>query len=187
MLYVKSEKSETRININKISAAQKIVDTYVIILKSDRVLNDVIDSLNLDYTAKQIKKMISISSVNDTEVMQIQVTSPNAQLSCNIANKLAEIAPEKLVEITDAGFVKIVDSATVDPVPTSPDVRMNCLIGTFAGIALSVMYIIIRELFNVRVKSEEDIKKNYAIPVLGEIPSFNTHFKGGYGYGNYGQ
>ena len=48
----------------------------------------------------------------------------------------------------------------------------NTLLGAIVGFMISVFMIIIKETFDTRVKSPEDISENFDIPVLGVIPEF---------------
>ena len=57
---------------------------------------------------------------------------------------------------------------------------MNCVLGFLLGLVASVLFVVIQEMLDTRVKGEEDLKKYYNVPVLGEIPNFESQFKGGY-------
>lgn len=183
--YVSSTKNESsNVNTGELNTAQELVNTYTVILQSNVVLNDIIKNVGLNCTAEELKKMLTISSVNGTEVMEVKVTTDNPQLSADIANSIYNIAPDKIVEITKIGYLGKVDSAKADPIPTSPRTLLNCVVGFMAGLVLAVLYVILCEMFDQRIKGEEEIKKGYNIPVLGSVPNFHTQFKGGYeGYG----
>lgn len=167
-----------------LTAASKLVTIYTEILKSDTVLENVISSVkDFDLTEMkpaELRKMLTISSVSDTGIMQVKVASADPNLSASIANTIAQVAPDRIIQITKAGYVETVDEAKPDPIPTSPKVLLNCVIGFMLGLVLTVLYIVVHELFDQRIKGEEDIKKYYNIPVLGEIPNFHSQFKGGY-------
>ena len=179
--YVSSTKdTSSSVNVGELNTAQELVNTYTVILQSNVVLDDIIKNVGLDCTADELKDMLTISSVNSTEVMEVTVTTDKPQLSADIANAIYNIAPSKIVEITKIGYLGQVDSAEANPVPTSPHTGRNCAIGFVAGLALSVLYVVLSEMFDQRVKGEEDIKKYYNIPVLGSVPNFHTQFKGGY-------
>ena len=75
-------------------AAQGLVDTYIVILNSRPMLDDVIDELELPYSYEQLKGMIDAEAVNGTEVFQITVTDANRKEAKEIANKIAELLPE---------------------------------------------------------------------------------------------
>ena len=165
---------------DSINTAQKLVNTYTVIVQSDTVLEKVIAAVPLDCTTAQLRKALSVSSVNNTEVMMVKVTTDDAQLSSEIANKIAEIAPESIIQITKAGYVELVDSAKPATSPSSPNTKMNCILGFLLGLIASVLFVVIQEMLDTRVKGEEDLKKYYNVPVLGEIPNFESQFKGGY-------
>jgi succinoglycan biosynthesis transport protein ExoP len=183
-LYVSNtEQSQSKIDYNDISAAQKLANTYAVIMKSDSVLVEVISSSNLyQYTPKQLRKMMTVKPVANTEVMEVDVTTQNPQLSADIANAIARIAPSKIKEITKTGDVELIDHAVPNPNPSSPNVKLNCILGILAGIFLSVAYIVVKDLLDMHIKGEGDIKKRYNIPLLGSIPVLNSPAKGGYIY-----
>ena len=54
-----------------LTAAQKLVDTYVVILKSRTSLNEVIDRAELPYSYEKLKHMVSASGVNSTEIFEV--------------------------------------------------------------------------------------------------------------------
>ena len=58
------------------------------------------------------------------------------------------------------------------------------LLGTLIGFAVTVLIICIRQFFNDKVMSEEDLTEHYNIPVVGVIPDMLsvTKSKGDYYY-----
>lgn len=175
-----SDSTNTNININDLNASQKLVTLDIEVLKSNKVLDQVISTIQLNCTTKQLKKMLTITSVNDTGLMDVDVTTGDPQLSADIANTIAAVAPDQIIEVTKAGYVELVDAAQPNPIPSSPNTVLNCAVGFLLGLVLSVLYVVLHEMFDMRVKNEEDLKKYYNIPVLGGIPDFHSQFKGGY-------
>lgn len=171
---------QQKINYSDISAAQQLVNTYAVIAQSNQVIGGVVESLKLPYSNSTVRQMIRVESVNETEVMKISVTCDNAQQASDIANAFAAVAPEQIKKITKAGYVELVDKAVPVLSPTSPNTMRNCLLGFFFGFAVAAIYIILREMFDLHVKGEEDLKKHYNIPMLGSVPSIHSESKGGY-------
>lgn len=173
-----NDKDINTININDLNAAEKLVQIDIAVLQSDRVLEKVISSTSLDCTSAELRNMLTITSVNDTGLMDVKVTTNNAQLSSNVANTIAAVAPEQIIQVTKAGYVELVDEAKPDPVPSSPNVTLDCIVGALIGFLLTLVIIVVREMLDQRVKSEEDLKNHYDIPVLGTIPDLRSHLKG---------
>lgn len=165
-----TNRETTVANINDINASQKLVSTYIEILKSDNVLGKVAEATGLAYTPGQIRGMMSANSVNGTEIFEVKVTTEDAEEAALIANTIAEVSPEEIIRVVKAGSVELIDEAVPATNPTSPNVTLNTLIGMMLGGVLSVLGILVASMLDNRIHSEEDLKKHYDIPVLGAIP-----------------
>ncbi|MBQ8894611.1 MAG: polysaccharide biosynthesis tyrosine autokinase [Clostridia bacterium] len=170
-----------------ISASKNLVKTYAVILQSRSCLNDVIDYANLDYSYGQLRGMISASSVNETEVFQVVVTSPDPTEAERIANAIAYILPNQITDIVEGTSAKIVDYAVAASAPSSPDYSKNTFLGFLVGLGLSVCVIVLRALYDVTIRNEEDIEQCTSHPILAAVPDMNAHSKGGYYYYGYGR
>ena len=164
---------ETSINANDLSVALKLVDTYTVILKSNRFMEIVSEKIDLPYTYNQLRDMVSLKGVNETEVLEVSVAAGNPEHAKMIAQAVLENSKAEIVRVVEAGSVKIVDDASTPISPSSPNKRANTLIGMILGIVISVGLMLIVELLDVSVKNEEDLVINYGIPVVGSIPSLD--------------
>ena len=161
-------------NINDINASQKLVSTYIEILKSDNVLQKVAEVTELSYTPSEMRKMMSASSVNGTEIFEVKVTTKDPEEAALIANTIAELAPEEIIRVVKAGSVELIDQAVPAKVPSSPNIILNTIIGLMLGGVLSVLGVLVAAMLDNRVKDEDDLKKHYDIPVLGAIPDLES-------------
>ncbi len=172
MLYVKNRTEaniEGVIQGSDISTSRSLSNTYIEILKSRSFLTDVSEALGGKYTWKQIKSMLTVSSVNETELLTISVKTNNAEDSGAIARAIMEKAPDKLQSVLNGGGVEIIDSANntgtlVDPGTTRKTVLGGAL-GAFLGSAIAFL----RNLFDKKVHKGEDVAKRYNVSILGNI------------------
>lgn len=162
--------SSASIGQSELSASQQLVNTYIEVLKSNYVLEDVISALNLDMTTKQLRSMLSFSQINETEIFKVTVTSTNAAQSADIANAIAKTAPDAIVKKIKAGGVSVLDYAKVPSAPSSPNLKKNILIGAIAGFAVSFIGFFVYELFDTTITTERDLERAFDIPVIGSIP-----------------
>lgn len=174
-----------KLNYNDIYAAQQLVNTYVVIIQSNKVLNQVIATENLQCSAEYLKSLLNIKAVGDTEIMEVMVTTESPQLSADIANAIGNIAPDLIKDITKAGAAEVVDRALPRLNPSSPNIVINSAIGILFGAFISILFTILYEIFDTRIKGEDDIRRHYNIPVLGSIPVLHSKMKGGYIYYEY--
>ncbi len=168
------------ISSGELTAAQSLVETYSVILKTRLTLNEVIEEVNLSYTYEQLYNMIEVGAVNSTEIFSITVTSSSPQEAEEIANTVADILPDKIADIVDGSSVRIVDYAVVPAAKSSPSITRYTAIGVFVGVALACAVIIIKEMTDTQIHNEEYLLQNYDLPVLAVIPDLFSSGGGGY-------
>ncbi len=191
-LYVNSSKEIVNDEISQanMNSSRQLVMTYAEILQARTFLSKVADDLDDKYTVSQIKNMLSMDSLNETEILSITVEGTNADDVYRITKSIIKYAPDELIRVVEAGSVKVLDNASETKTPISPNIRRNTFIGIFLGIILGALIIIVLELFDTRIKSGDEIVQRYKEPLLGEIPSLavSNNSNGNYadaGYSNY--
>lgn len=169
-----------------ITAAKSLVDTYIVILNSRACLTEVIDYANLDRSYTELRSMIAASSVNETEVFQVVVTSPDPAEAELIANTIAKILPKNISDIVEGTSANVVDFAIQATVPSSPNNITNTVAGFLIGGVLAVVCLAVREIFDTTIRTEEDIEQCCSHPILAAVPDMAAPSKGGY-YRSYGK
>lgn len=155
---------------DSISSAQDLVDTYAIIIKSNKVLNQVIDQLELGMTYEELSEWISVDPIRSTQVMKIAVQCGDPEQAALIVQTIAEIAPSIVADAVEAGSCKVVSDIYSSAKPVSPDTLRNTL--AFAVIALLAVcsYVVLLELFNDYIIDDADLEKKLGVHVIGVIP-----------------
>ena len=166
-----------------ISASRGLVDLYIVILDTRETLLDVIDYAGVDVSYAQLKGIISAEAVNETEVFRVTVTHPDPVVADKLADAVAYILPKRITNIVEGTSAKIVESSVVASTPSSPSYTKNTVLGFLLGALLAVMYLVVRELMNVAIRSEDDITQAFKYPVLAAVPDMEVTSKGGYYYG----
>lgn len=159
------------ISSSEISAAKSLVETYQVILKTRMTLENVIRLGELNYTYEQLLGMLRTDSVNDTEVFAITVTSPDPHESEHIANTIARVLPDKIAGIVEGSSVRVVDYAVVPSGKVSPSISKYTLVGMLLGLFLCGGVIVILEILDDRIRSEDYLLQNFGdTPLLAVIP-----------------
>jgi capsular polysaccharide biosynthesis protein len=162
--------SNNSISSSEYQASEMLVNTYLVVVKSDTFLEKVAEELGNGMKASDIKSMLSCSQISDTIAFSISITSSNAEQAANIANTIADMCPSEIVRILKVGGVEIIDYASVPSSPSSPDMQKNVAIGFLVGFAISFAFFFIRELFDTSIKDEEDLTREFSIPIIGTVP-----------------
>ncbi|TFB47780.1 polysaccharide biosynthesis tyrosine autokinase [Cryobacterium tagatosivorans] len=159
------------------SFARQAVSSYVDIVNSAIVLDDVIKELRLDLTAGQLAPMVSSSTPLNTVLIDISVTNSDPVLAAKIANSVGtnfgRIVVDQL-EKPDGDAVSPVKIETIQPAlvpgkPASPNTPMNIVLGLLVGLAIGVAFAVLRSVLDTRVHSLRDIELVTDTPMLGGI------------------
>jgi len=168
------------VSTSEISASKSLVSTYIVILTSRTVLNEVIEKAKLDYTYEKLSKMVSGESVSSTEILRVKVTAYSPEEAALIANTIAEVLPKRLAEIVTGSSAVVVDYAVAPKNPSSPHKGRNAAIGFIIGAMLAAAILVIRDMMDDTVRDETFLTDNFPIPLLASIPDLSEESKNSY-------
>ena len=163
--------TQSDITLNK-----NLVDTYAEIVKSRRVLEQVIAELDLEETYEELSNKISVSAVNNTEIIKITVADSNPIEAKNVANVTANFFSKEVVKLYNMNNVNVLDEANEANEPYNINISKQVIIYFFIGIiiALSILFIIF--YFDRTIKSVEQVEQKIKLPILGGVEEYK---KGG--------
>ena len=176
MLIVNNKQTDNQgVGSGEIIAAQNLAEVYSIIIKSDTVLQQVIDDLKLNMTYEQLYKAISVSSVDSTQVISVKMRSTDADFAKKIIADVVKVAPPVIADKVEAGSVKVISEARIsnNGNPVSPNLTKNAMFGALIGFVITLAVVFIKAFFRNTLKTENDITNTLGIPLLGIIPEID--------------
>lgn len=168
--------SDSQITQSELSLSKSLVDTYAEIVKSRRVLEQVIEELNLDTTYEKLSNKISVTSVNNTEIIKIIVTDTDPTEAKNIANVTANYFTKEVVDLYKVNNVNVLDEANTTNIPYNINVAKQIIIYLFIGFIIGAGVLFVIFYFDRTIKSAEQVEQKIKLPILGSVEEFN---KGG--------
>ena len=177
MIVNSGQRSQEYVSTDQLRSAASLVDTYSIVIQSDTVMNKVMEHCGMDQeTFDSVVRRISVDAVDETQVMHITVRATDPQVAVNVCTEITRVAPDAIMEMVEAGSVKLVSQAKSTFRPVSPSVLRNTILAAFLGFLLMSAYIVIRTLMDNKVKGEADITA-INLPILGVIPTYELEGK----------
>lgn len=166
--YVLTNQDENNSNLNSnLSASQMVANDVASLLESDRVRTQVARDLNMKSLAGLD---ISVSSDTTSRVIEISVTSADADLAAEAANALADNVSEISRDVMKFEAVNIIDEAEVPTAASGPSRLLYVAVAFMAGLFLAVAIVVIADMVNTRVRSAEEVQELLGIPVIGRMP-----------------
>ena len=175
-LMIVNTRQDTSANVtsDQLTSASRLVSTYSIIVKSDTVLNQVIANLGLNMTYETLASKVEVSAVDETQVMEITVTDPNPDGARQVCEQITQVAPDAILTAVEAGSVKVISAASVDPDPVSPNIPRNTAIAGVLGLVVCVGILFLQVLLDNKINTEDDVTKHLGLTVIGVIPNYEN-------------
>ena len=158
------------IDKSDLQAAESLATTYSKILESNSVLNAVLSDLNSTLTRKELAQMVDVAVVTNTQLLEVVITSTDANFACKVAESFASVVPAEIVRITKAGGVEVVDHPEVATEQASPRTAFDTAIAVVVGVIIAAVIIILKTLSDTTIYLPEDIEKLVGVAVIGQIP-----------------
>ena len=165
--------SKVTFSSSEISAAQKLVDTYITILTTYETMAGVIERSGIHYTPNQLMGMVTANQVNETEIFRVTVQSSDPNEAAIVANAFADVLPDQISDVIEGSSVKVVSRGRVSYARVYPSYTSHTLIGILLGGILSTAIIIAIKLFDDIIHDEDYLLQNYKYPLLASIPSLD--------------
>ena len=167
-----SEGNYSGISTNGLEASQRMVNEYIILLRSDNVLKEVAERVNaqgFNVTASGLRGALEMTAVEETALLRIIAKTGDPKLSKLICDELAECAPAKINKfMNELGSITPVDAAEMGA-KNPPKTSRNAVLGAIFGLLLVCGLIFVRCLMDNTIKDEKDLKTRFNVNVLGVV------------------
>mgnify|MGYP004503927525 FL=1 len=170
IILAKEDKEEDKYTQTDAMLNQKLISTYREIIKSRTVLRQVIKNENLKYSVEELSNCISITNVEDTEIIKITVSNKDKNHAVRIANAIAPIFKEEVMKIYNINNVSVLDKAIVAKDPYNINYLKENVIYVLIGFVLASGVIFTIFYFDTSIKSTEELEDKLGLTVLGVVP-----------------
>ena len=162
--------SETTNNFSEVQLNKNLTTTYTEIIKSRRVLNQVIRELNSDYTIDELTKQIGVEAVGDTQLIRISVKNSDKEKAALIADQIATTFTKEIKELYHLENVSIVDKAIINNEPYNINYIKDNIIYFAIGLVIMCGVVFIMYYFDTTIKSSDVIENKVGLTVIGIVP-----------------
>ena len=165
------DRANSSVQYAEIEASRSLVKSYAKLITSSRILHEVEEKLGGRFDVNQLRSMMSVQTVSDTQIIVVQVETDSALLSAEVGNALADVLPGEVAKMEIGGKVDIIDYAYVPLGQSSPNLIINIIIAAFVGVLASYIFFFVAERLDTVVREEEDLTKVFRdVPILGTVP-----------------
>ncbi|MEQ8154223.1 MAG: Wzz/FepE/Etk N-terminal domain-containing protein [Clostridiaceae bacterium] len=153
-----------------VSLYQSLMQTYIEIAKSDVVAERAVRDGNLKTSAEALQSSLTVSCKEGTQILYMSVISGQPEDAVKKVEALTEAFLQESKRLAPSGNTNIMDHAKVPQTSISSSIKRNIIIAFVVGLLAAIVLIFLLENMNDNVKSEEDVERNFDVPILGVIP-----------------
>lgn len=166
-----SKDEQALYNYNEVQTNLQLINTYTVIIKSPAILENVANELKLDLTSEQLNEKITVGNEENSQVINITVQDESPKTAAEIANTVANVFKNEIVDIMNVDNVSVLAKATVidGQAPVKPQPILNIAISLVVGLMVGIGLAFLLEYLDNTLKNEQDIEKTLGLPILGSI------------------
>jgi capsular exopolysaccharide synthesis family protein len=185
-------------SLSEIEVSQRLALNYGDLIKTRRVMEQVIEQLSLPYGPGSLSAKITARSPRS--LIEIRVVDLNPQMAAQIANTTAEVFIDDLLnrqiaqiaqfqsvmsqygisedsavitaQATALSMLSVVEEALPPSTPSSPRTKLNVLAASVIGLLVASMLIFLLEYVDNTLKSPDELAVITGIHNLGAVPYF---------------
>ncbi len=165
-------------NNNDFYLAEDMMDAVTYIIRSDRVLNEVInDQEMLGYSARQMRSAINLTQYNTTQIMEMSFTWRNAEEGIAIWNAIVEATSSLLPQTLQLGSLAVINEAQAELLGVVGNGGNLPVLLTMLGFVAGVGYAVIELLMHPTLNNVWDVQTMFGLETIGVIPRDNAYYK----------
>lgn len=176
MLVLNKETSLT--SLSDLQLGSQLTKDCEVLITSRKVMEDVIQKLDLNMTYSDLESRISIQNPSDARILEISVDYHDPVMAKTIVNELALTASEFIGEKMEVIPPKIIEEGEIPTAKSGPNMRKNALAGMAAGILLCAGLVSLLTIMDDTIKTEEDVERYLGVPTLASIPDRKDYISG---------
>lgn len=170
-MYVLSKNADSKSGnaYSDLTAGQLLSNDVASIAKSSEVKSAVANSLGTSLSSYDVK----VDNSTTTRVITLSVTGPDPQAAANIANAYVQNISSTAQSVMDVQAVNVIDAASAPTSPSGPKRPLYIVVASLVGLFLAVAIVVIADMVNTKVRSDEDVEELLGIPVVGHFPDIS--------------
>lgn len=169
MIYIYS-KTTSITSLTDLQIGKTLAVDFQILAKTRNVLESVISNMGLDMTYEELSSVISVSSPEDSHILEITVSDYDPVRSADICNAVADEIRYRIAEVMNTDEPSSLERATVPERSYNTSLKRPVVIGGFLGGAAAAGIIILLYLLDDTIVNEDHVQKYLGMNTLAAIP-----------------
>ncbi|MDR9854400.1 Wzz/FepE/Etk N-terminal domain-containing protein [Paenibacillus sp. VCA1] len=160
------------LDINEINSNIMLINSYKVIISSASIMDKVVSRFpEIKETSADLSERIKVVTTQNSQVITLKIRDVSYSHAMQIVNAVSQVFKEEIPQIMKIDNITILDKAKPesDPVPVSPNVKLNVAITFIASLMIAIGIAFLLDYLDDTVKTEQDVEKYLELTTLGAI------------------
>ena len=171
-LYIGKGSTEENANYDytEVTMYQKLIKTYLEAFKSRDLLSNALSGSKYNVNVDNVLANLKVSSVTDTQIIEVSYTSSSYDEANDTLERINKEFIKEAKILVPNGSVQVLDSVYGSANPTSPNTKLNTLMGLCLGFISAVAISLILEYLDKSYRDANELEMDTKVEVLASIP-----------------
>jgi capsular polysaccharide biosynthesis protein len=153
-----------------VGATSDQMSTLLVMFTDPTILSKVSEQISLNRPPGVLASEITATSINNSQIINLQVTDPDPRIAAEIANRDAETFSKEVPKLVNFNKIRQLTPAQVNLQAINQTSGHKYLIyGFLAGLILGIFIGFLRNSFDESIRSEKELERLLSLPVVGSI------------------
>lgn len=169
-----SQSTSNKVSTSDIAASLQLSNTIIDILNTNDIYKELASDLGNKYTYTDLMGRATVKRRSeDTLFIDATFTADTPEEARALVNGFLKLVPDYILKFIPNSTAAVTTTAD-KAVKIYPRTSKTVFVSALAGVLLSYAVIYLISIFNTTIKNEDDVKSNYDLTVLGNIPDFSS-------------
>lgn len=163
---------------NDFHLAEDMADAAIYVVRSHRVISEVINDLGLLTTSvEQLKKALTVKQYGGTQIIEMSLVWNQAEDGLTIWNAIVDHASALMPSTLQLGGLAIIDNPQVMTLGMGYSGVMTPVLLAMLGLMCGVGYAVLELLMRPTLNNVRDVETFFSLETIGLIPRDDTYFR----------
>ncbi|RLL42752.1 capsular biosynthesis protein [Oceanobacillus piezotolerans] len=149
------------------------MNTLMVMMKDPIIMEKVSSELQLERPSEALANQITVTRLDESQVVHISVIDTNLELAARIANVTAVIYQSEMENILGFTDVQLLSEAKVNPNPMNESTNRVTIIAFIFGLATGIGFVFLLDSLDMKLRKESQVEAILGVPILGTISNMN--------------
>ena len=172
---LKQDTNDMNISTDAVAINRELLNTYIEIIKSEKIANLVIGKLQLDCTSQELKGKVEVENEENSQFINMKVKANSAEEAIQIANTMVNMAKEEIVQLYGVDALAIIEEAKITNNAENMNLLKDIIIYFVLGAVVAMGGMVVYYYLDDTIKNVKTIETTMGLPIIARMTNIRKN------------